>query len=135
MYATAYNLNMKLRNLDHVQLAIPDGSDAIDCARVFYGDILSLTEVEKPDALSGRGGLWFETGNLRLHLGVERPFRPAKRAHPGVEVDDLAAACRHLERHGITVTPDCDLPGIRRVHIDDPFGNRIELLQRIPRPA
>ncbi|KPP89261.1 MAG: putative lyase [Rhodobacteraceae bacterium HLUCCA08] len=121
---------MKITALDHVQRAMPDTADAPARARRFHGRLLGLSEVQKPAALAGRGGLWFETGALRLHLGVETPFRPMRKAHPGLQVDDLDRAGCHLDDHGVKVTPDCDLPGSWRVHVFDPFGNRIELLQR-----
>ena len=112
--------------LHHVQLAIPEGGE--DEARRFYGTVLGLAEVAKPDALAGRGGIWFEDGVLRLHLGVEIPFRPARKAHPAFRVADLDAAKARLDAHGVAWRADIDLPGLRRVYVDDPHGNRIELL-------
>ncbi|MEI4470666.1 VOC family protein [Frigidibacter sp. MR17.24] len=120
--------------LHHVQLAMPRGGEP--AARQFYGGVLGLPEVAKPAALAGRGGCWFESGELRLHLGVETPFVPARKAHPGLQVADLSELCARLDRHGIAVTPDAALPGLRRVHVADPFGNRLELLELLaPGPS
>nr|WP_281494079.1 VOC family protein [Jannaschia sp. S6380] len=112
-----------------MQLAIPEGGE--DAARGFYAGVLGLTEVPKPAALRGRGGLWFEGPGLQLHLGVDHPFRPATKAHPGLRVDDLDAATCHLDAQGVSWRRDIDLPGLRRVYVDDPHGNRIELLELV----
>ncbi len=114
-------------SLHHVQIAMPTGGEAR--ARAFYTDVLELTEVAKPDALRGRGGLWYEQANLRLHLGVEAPFHAARKAHPAFETDDLAALTVRLARAGQVVNPDADLPGYFRLYVSDPFGNRLEILQ------
>lgn len=123
---TAYSRTM-ITALHHVQLTMPKGAEPE--ARAFYADALGLTEVPKPAALQSRGGCWFESGSLRLHLGVEDDFRPATKAHPAFQVTDLSAACARLARAGVETLPDVDLPGIRRVFLRDPFGNRIELLE------
>lgn len=115
--------------LHHIQLAMPPGTE--DRARAFYIGVLGFTEVEKPDALKGRGGVWFTRAGIQLHLGVEDPFLPAKKAHPAFRVATLDQAIRHLEARNIACRSDIDLPGIRRIYIDDPFGNRIELLEQI----
>lgn len=112
--------------LHHVQLAMPSGEEA--AARVFYGGVLGLTEVAKPPALAARGGAWFRGGALEVHLGVEDPFVPARKAHPGIEVDDLDAVQRRLADAGVTVRPDELFPGYRRFYADDCFGNRLEFL-------
>lgn len=113
--------------LHHVQLAIPPGAE--DAARRFYADVLGLTEIDKPVPLATRGGCWFRTDDLEIHLGVEDPFAPARKAHPGILVrggfDGLVS---RLEEHGIPTTPDDNFPGFRRVYLADPFGNRLELL-------
>ena len=119
-------------DLHHIQLAMPEGRE--DDARAFYAGILDLTEVEKPTALRGRGGVWFETGTVRLHLGAEMPFTPARKAHPALRVASLAMAIAHLERHQIPYQRDIDLPGMARIYLSDPFGNRIELLETSPTP-
>jgi catechol 2,3-dioxygenase-like lactoylglutathione lyase family enzyme len=110
-----------------VQLAMPQGGEA--AARAFYGTILGLIEVPKPEALAGRGGVWFTAGTAQLHLGVEAEFRPAKKAHPALRVEGLAAFVRRCEAAGHPVTRDVPLPGQRRAHVADPFGNRIELIE------
>ena len=117
--------------LDHVQLALPAGGEP--AARAFYVDLLGLTEVLKPPNLAARGGVWFEGGTLRLHLGVEADFRPAKKAHPALLVRSLPALVAALSRAGIPVVVDEPLPGFDRVHVADPFGNRLELLEPLPR--
>ncbi len=109
--------------LHHVQLAMPAGAEAI--ARAFYGGNLGLDEVPKPASLAGRGGVWFAAGTLALHLGVDDPFYPAKKAHPALTVIDLAAAHVALP----DPTPFERLPGLRRFYVADPFGNRIEIVQ------
>lgn len=117
---------MKLTALHHVQLAMPEGGEA--AARQFYGDLLGLAEVAKPAALAARGGAWFGDVALQVHLGVETPFSPARKAHPAFEVDGLDALAVRLERANFPVRWDDDLPGIRRFYTTDPFGNRIEML-------
>jgi catechol 2,3-dioxygenase-like lactoylglutathione lyase family enzyme len=117
--------------LDHVQLAMPPGRepDAID----FYEGILGIPRVQKPPHLAVRGGCWFERGDLKVHLGVERDFRSATKAHSAFIVDgvrELAAAARTA---GLRVVDDEPLDGYDRVYVHDPFGNRIELME--PRPA
>lgn len=114
-------------DLHHIQLAMPKGREAEAIA--FYRDLLGLALVEKPEALRGRGGVWFEHGALRLHLGVERPFRPARKAHPAFRVASLAETEAAFAARGVETRRDVDLPGLRRVYIDDPFGNRIEILE------
>jgi len=118
-----------LVGLDHVQLAMPAGAAAEADAEAFYGDLLGLERVPKPPALAARGGCWFRGGPVEVHLGVEEPFRPAKKAHPAFDVDDLAELCARLEAADIIVRPDHEIEGVTRVHVDDPFGNRIELIQ------
>ncbi len=113
--------------IHHIQLAMPRGEE--DRGRAFYSELLGLAEVPKPATLKERGGLWFEIGSLQLHLGVEDDFRPEKKAHPGLLVDDLRALVSRLEAAGHTTRPDNLLEGYDRAYVDDPFGNRIELLQ------
>jgi catechol 2,3-dioxygenase-like lactoylglutathione lyase family enzyme len=115
-----------LRRLDHVQLAMPVGGE--DDARRFYTGLLGLAEVPKPPALAVRGGCWFQLGDVKLHLGVEDSFRPARRAHPGIIVDDFADFVESLVRAGVTVWEGETLDGIPRANVDDPFGNRVELI-------
>ena len=108
--------------LDHVQVAAPPGCEAE--ARRFYGELLGLPEVEKPEALRARGGVWFD----QLHIGVEEEFQPARKAHPALRADDLDALAERLTAAGARVQWDDALPGIRRFYTSDPWGNRIELL-------
>jgi catechol 2,3-dioxygenase-like lactoylglutathione lyase family enzyme len=112
-----------LRGIDHVQLAMPSGGE--DLARAFYGGVLGIPEVPKPPSLAGRGGCWFEDGPVRVHLGVEDPFRPARKAHPALVVDDLAA---FVDAAGLAFTWADDVPGLVHGYVDDPCGNRIELV-------
>jgi catechol 2,3-dioxygenase-like lactoylglutathione lyase family enzyme len=110
---------------DHVQVAIPEGGE--DAARRFYGGVLGMTEVAKPPVLAARGGCWFVAGAAVLHLGVERPFAPARKAHPAFLVDDLAGLRQRLEQAGCDCArTDGQIPGVRRFHTADPFGNRLE---------
>ena len=114
--------------LDHVQLAMPAGLE--DSARTFYVGVLGLIEETKPANLVGRGGVWFRGGALRLHLGVDPDFHPAKKAHPAILVSglaDLVARCRDA---GFPPVLDEPLEGFDRVYVLDPFGNRIELIER-----
>lgn len=113
--------------LHHVQLAIPKGGEPD--ARAFFSDALGMDEVTKPPALAARGGCWFASGGLELHLGVEDPFHPARKAHPGILVDDLDDIVARLDAAGYDATPDDLFPGFRRVYSTDPFGNRLEFLQ------
>lgn len=113
--------------IHHVQMAIPAGGE--DAARCFYGTVLGLREIEKPENLRARGGAWFRTGNLYLHLGVDPAFAPATKAHVAFEVDDIGAARARCEAAGHPTREDEPLPGFDRFHVDDPFGNRVEILQ------
>jgi len=113
--------------LDHVQLAIP--RDGEEKARAFYVGILGFEEIPKPPELAKRGGAWFRIGNVSLHLGVDDPFTPAKKAHPALRCENYEALIHKMTDHGIKVTPD-ELPFEGRPHcyVSDPFGNRIELI-------
>jgi catechol 2,3-dioxygenase-like lactoylglutathione lyase family enzyme len=116
-----------IESLDHIQLAIPAGGEAQ--ARAFYGDLLGLAELPKPVQLAARGGCWFQGPGIGLHLGVETPFSPARKAHPAFAVADLEAARATLAGAGVAITPDDTLPHVRRFYAADPFGNRIEFIQ------
>lgn len=110
---------------DHVQVAIPSGSE--DVAREFYGGVLGMREVPKPAALAVRGGCWFVSGSAVLHLGVEEPFVPARKAHPAFLVSDLDVVRSALTAAGHEcVDGSGEIPGVRRFHTFDPFGNRLE---------
>jgi catechol 2,3-dioxygenase-like lactoylglutathione lyase family enzyme len=143
---------MRIAGLDHVQLAMPPGGE--ERARAFYAGLLGLTEVAKPEPLASRGGCWFtsvcahgklsgtcsapvaalrspcELGRTVVHLGVEPDFAPARKAHPAFLVEDLESARRELAAAGAPVVPDDTLPDVRRFYTADPFGNRIELIER-----
>lgn len=118
---------MRVKAIDHVQLAMPSGGE--DKARAFYAGVLGILEVPKPANLAKRGGCWFEGGDVKVHLGVEAEFRPARKAHPAFLVDDLAALKRLLQSAGYEPKTDEPLEGYDRIYVDDPFGNRIELMQ------
>lgn len=117
----------RLLRLDHVQLAMPVGAEAQ--AEAFYSGVLGLARLPKPEPLASRGGCWFADGALQVHLGVEADFRPATKAHPAFVVDDLDALAAAVTAAGRRVRWDDELPGVRRCHVSDPFGNRIELIQ------
>jgi catechol 2,3-dioxygenase-like lactoylglutathione lyase family enzyme len=112
--------------IDHVQLAIPRGGEPV--AREFYGKVLGLVEVPKPAPMIPHGGCWFESGEVKLHLGVEEPFQPARKAHPALRCRDYAGLLARLAAAGVEVHPAEDVPGVLRCHVQDPFGNRIELI-------
>ena len=112
--------------LHHVQIAAPAGCEA--AARRFFGGLLGLEEIPKPPHLARRGGVWFDLGATQLHVGVEAPFRPAEKAHPAFEVDDLAALRTRLTAAGVETWEDEPFPGRDRFYARDPFGNRLEFL-------
>jgi len=120
---------MPIKALDHIQLAMPAGREAE--ARAFYAGLLGISERAKPANLAKRGGCWFERGTLKVHLGVEADFRPARKAHPAFIVEDLASLIATLSEAGYPTRPDEPLPGLTRVFVDDPFGNRIELIEPV----
>jgi carboxymethylenebutenolidase len=118
---------MTIVGVDHVQLAMPAGREAE--ARAFYGGVLGIPEITKPPALAARGGAWFESGRLKLHLGVDRDFRPAQKAHAALVVNDLKALIGTLRRAGHDIIEDDSRDGPFRVFVNDPFGNRLELME------
>ena len=122
--------SMIVKSMHHVQLAMPAGREAE--ARDFYEGLLGIPEVTKPLNLKARGGCWFERGTVRIHLGVEAEFRPARKAHPALIVNDLGALSATLIGAGHPVRSDEPLERFIRVYVDDPFGNRIELLESTP---
>jgi len=113
--------------LDHVQLAMPSGGE--DLARSFYAGLLGMEELLKPASLQASGGVWFLSGAAELHLGVEADFRPAQKAHPALRVDDIDRLASRLREAGFEVSWDGRYPGVRRFYVQDPFGNRVEILQ------
>ena len=120
---------MVVVRIHHVQLAMPPGEEKR--AREFYQGILGIPEVAKPQHLQSRGGVWFENGELRVHLGVEQEFRPNLKAHPAFIVSDLNALLMRCRESGVKVAQDQPLSGFIRAYVSDPFGNRIELMQVI----
>jgi catechol 2,3-dioxygenase-like lactoylglutathione lyase family enzyme len=111
---------------DHVQLAMPAGEE--ERARAFYLGVLGMTELEKPDDLKKRGGAWFASGALQLHLGVEADFRPALKAHPALRCADFDALTERLRANAVEVRIEAFEDGLRHGYVADPFGNRIELI-------
>ena len=117
-------------SIDHVQIAMPAGGE--EQARAFFIDLLGFTEIPKPPDLAKRGGAWFESGSTQLHLGVESDFRPARKAHPAFLVDDLDSLLANIQAAGFEVDiSQPPLDGYKRAHIFDPFGNRIELMEKL----
>ncbi len=115
-----------LDGIDHVQLAAPPGCEAE--ARRFFGELLGLEEVEKPESLRARGGVWFRIGAQQLHVGVEQEFAPARKAHPAFAVPRYDELVAQLRSAGVEVVPDDAIPGRRRCYVADPWQNRIELV-------
>ncbi len=120
-------MSFEIVRLDHVQLAMPPGRE--DEAEAFYAGLLGLARVPKPEALASRGGCWFTRGATAVHLGVEEDFRPARKAHPAFVVRGLPALVAAFEAAGIAVRPNPDAEAGRGAYVDDPFGNRIELVE------
>jgi len=121
---------MKILSIDHVQIAMPGGEE--DKAREFYVNLLGFSELPKPPELAKRGGVWFKSENVQLHLGVEADFRPARKAHPAFVVDDIDTLITNIKSAGYeTDTSQPPLDGYKRAHVFDPFGNRIELMEKL----
>ena len=118
---------MRVLSIEHVQLAMPAGGE--NEARGFYSGVLGIPEVPKPPHLALRGGVWFESGRLKIHLGVEADFRPARKAHPALLVEGLGHLVEALQTSGYPIVDDEPLDGYQRVYVSDPFGNRIELME------
>jgi catechol 2,3-dioxygenase-like lactoylglutathione lyase family enzyme len=121
-----------IEGLHHVQVAAPPGCE--EAARGFYGRLLGLAELPKPAGLAARGGVWFALGDQQLHVGVDAEFRPARRAHPALLVRGLDVLRRRLEAAGVPTRDDEPIEGFRRFHAEDPWGNRVELLERLASP-
>ncbi len=124
--------------VDHVQLAMPVGGEAV--AVEFYGRLLGLEQIPKPPELAVRGGCWFATPTLQIHLGADPDFAPAKKGHPAFIVDDRAALAARLEHGGVTTRAGATIDGVTQLFCDDPFGNRIEFVPAVnpskqPRPV
>jgi catechol 2,3-dioxygenase-like lactoylglutathione lyase family enzyme len=116
------------KRIDHVQLPMPPGAE--NEARAFFENVLGFEELEKPDSLRTNGGVWFQTGAIELHIGVEEPNARQSRQHVALEVENVAEARALLEAHDASVTDETPIPGRERFSFRDPFGNRIELLER-----
>ncbi|MCA1059045.1 glyoxalase [Rossellomorea aquimaris] len=120
-------MNIEFKGIDHIQIAAPEECEVK--ARMFYGTILGLTEIPKPENLQGRGGCWFQYGPQEIHVGVQNDFVPATKAHPGLLVANLASLRERLTEQGITIKEDTPIKGRDRIFVSDPFGNRIEFLE------
>jgi catechol 2,3-dioxygenase-like lactoylglutathione lyase family enzyme len=122
-------VSMRIKEIEHVQLAMPPGKESE--ARTFYEGVLGIPEVPKPANLARRGGCWFVRGTLKIHLGVENDFRAARKAHPALLVEDLPALKALIEAAGYNFDADEPLAGYDRIYVNDPFGNRIELMEPV----
>jgi catechol 2,3-dioxygenase-like lactoylglutathione lyase family enzyme len=120
-------MKIKVKRLDHVQVCIPRDAEAR--AREFYGGLLGLREIEKPEVLKKNGGLWYEVADIQLHIGVEDAVAPSKR-HPAFEVERIAEVRTYLEQNDVRTKNEPSLPGVERFSFFDPFGNRVELLEK-----
>jgi catechol 2,3-dioxygenase-like lactoylglutathione lyase family enzyme len=118
---------MRIKEIEHVQLAMPPGKESE--ARNFYEGVLGIPEVPKPPNLAKRGGCWFVRDTLKIHLGVENEFRAARKAHPALLVEDLPALKTLIQAAGYSFNMDEPLEGYDRIYVNDPFGNRIELME------
>jgi catechol 2,3-dioxygenase-like lactoylglutathione lyase family enzyme len=124
-------MSFRIAHFDHIQIAAPEGCEA--AAREFYGALLGMPEIPKPESLRARGGCWFQCGPQQLHIGVEPDFRPARKAHPAFVVHNLDELRQALLACGIKITDDTSIPGTRRFHAGDPWGNRLEFLESAPK--
>ena len=121
---------MTILSIDHVQIAMPAGEE--EKARAFYVNLLGFSEIPKPAELAKRGGAWFESGRVQVHLGIEADFKPARKAHPAFIVDELDVLIAHIKASGYEIdTSQPPLDGYKRAHVFDPFGNRIELMEKL----
>jgi catechol 2,3-dioxygenase-like lactoylglutathione lyase family enzyme len=127
--AAWHHLGVPIVALDHVQFTMPAGAE--ERADRFYVDVLGFEAEEKPPVLAARGGRWYRTGTVRFHLGVDTGFRPATRAHPAFAVRDLDALVARLAAERVTAQWDDTIAGTRRCYVDDPFGNRLELVESL----
>ncbi|MBP3950751.1 glyoxalase [Bacillus suaedae] len=120
-------MGFELKAIDHVQLAAPKASE--DTARQFFVEVLEFNEVIKPEGVRNRGGVWFAKGAIQLHIGIEEPFIPSKKAHPAIEVAYINELKTHLTAHHINYIEDEQIENANRIFVDDPFGNRIEFIE------
>ncbi len=121
-------MKINFKRLDHVQVCIPRGAEG--AARAFYGGLLGLEEVEKPEAIRKNGGMWYNVADVQLHVGVEDAVAPSKR-HPAFEVENVEGVRAFLEQNGVRTRDEPAIPGVRRFSFFDPFGNRVELMERV----
>jgi len=126
-HAILTGMNSRVARIDHIQIAAPEGCES--AARDFYGSVLGMKEIEKPPVLRARGGCWFECGSQQFHIGVERDFRPSRKAHPAFAVFDLNELREAMKARGVNVVEDDNLPGTRRFYAEDPWGNRLEFVE------
>ena len=115
-----------LTGIDHIQIAAPPGSE--DIARTFYGELLGMREIPKPENLKARGGCWFQCGSHEVHIGIQQDFIPAKKAHPGFTVNVLDQLKSRLEKASYIISEEPPIEGRSRFFTHDPFGNRLEFL-------
>lgn len=120
-------MNFQYELLDHVQLAAPKGGE--EKARNFYCDLLGFQEVEKPENLKKRGGVWFSNGKVNIHIGIDEPFQPSRKAHPAIRVENIEGMKEYLDSCKASYVVDHNLPGANRFYMEDPFGNRLEFLE------
>ena len=121
-------MKIQFKRFDHVQVCIPRGAETE--AREFYGGLLGLEEIEKPEVLKKNGGMWYSVADVQLHIGVEEAVAPSKR-HPAFDVVDAAGVRTYLEQNGVRTKDEPDIPGVvHRFSFFDPFDNRIELLEK-----
>ena len=126
-------MKLNIQRLNHVQICVPFGQE--ERAREFYGRLLGLEEIEKPEVLKKNGGLWYQMGDIQLHIGVEEMGAAASKRHPAFEVEDIAGVRAYFEQQGVRVKDEPMVPGYQRFSFFDPFGNRIELLEKTDAPA
>jgi catechol 2,3-dioxygenase-like lactoylglutathione lyase family enzyme len=119
---------MRIERIDHVQLAMPAGGE--DAARRFYSGLLGIPEIPKPPELAVRGGVWFENGSVKIHLGIDPEFYSARKAHPALVVSELELLIAALRDGGCDVKEGEGFTDGRHVYVSDPFGNRIELIDQ-----
>lgn len=120
-------MTFTFKGLDHVQVASPPNQENI--ARNFYGNKLGFKEIQKPENLAKRGGVWFQVGNHQLHIGVQEDFVSAKKAHPAFEVENISNLIIVLKEKNVELIEDNNLEGAERFYLIDPFGNRLEFLE------
>lgn len=122
-------MNFSFHGIDHIQLAAPEGCE--DEARNFFAKLLGWTEIPKPENLRKRGGVWFQCGIHQVHIGVQKDFVPATKAHPAFQVSQLDELQRYLMNLNIQTIPDDvrDDEGVKRCYLNDPFGNRLEFIE------